>query len=112
MPQLPLPVSQPNIKKLYLPSTSSLPLDDQAWVDLDTQPMSGRDLTAGVGVEDDVFGHWLARRILAWNFVDEEGKPVQVTYENVTRLGQENLVFLAQQPFATVPALTDEQKKT
>lgn len=117
MPLLPDPIRQPNVKQLYLPQPkaedgSPLPLEDQAWVKMDLRPTDGADITQGISNFIDPFGGFLARRIVEWNFVDDQGGPLPITYENVLRIGSENIGYLARQPLASVMALSDDQKKT
>lgn len=118
MPYLPDPVSQPNIKTFYLPKPDKdengqdLPQDKRAWVKMDMQPTTGGDITSSLTNVDDPFGMFLVRRIVEWNFIEHDGTPTPITYQNVLRMGKENIIFLAQQPIGTVEPLDDEQKKT
>lgn len=118
MPLLPDPISSPNVKQFYLPKPDKdengqlLPVDKQAWVKMDVQGMTGADSTRLTGVGQDWYGHWLSNRILEWNFVDESGIPIPITYENVVRLGGANIAYLRQVKLDVVHPLSDDQKKT
>lgn len=119
MPLLPDPISTPNVKQLYLPQPNldeegmPLPEDKKAWVKMDVQGTNGEDMTRLY--TDNLInpmGMWLTRRILEWNFIDEHGASVPITYENVIRIGKDNLQYLLNYPLSQVDALTDDQKKT
>lgn len=117
MPLLPDPISTPHVKQMYLPQPKAqdgnpLPQDQQAWVKMDFRAVDGSDITQGISNFVDPFGAFLVRRIVEWNFVDETGQTLPITYENVMRIGKENIAYLASQPLTTVAALDDEQKKT
>jgi len=118
MPLLPDPVSTPNVKQFYLPKPdkdengNALPVEKQAWVKMDMRPMSGMDITKGMINTDDPVGGIIAKRILEWNFIDEQGRPVPITYENFMRIGRENIAYLLAQPLDELAPLTDDQKKT
>jgi hypothetical protein len=112
MPQLPEPPSIANVQKLFLPVPETDNIEDKAWVEMDLQPINGKDLTASSGVREDAYGHWLTRRISNWNFADVNGQTLPITYENVTRLGATNITYLTQQPLESIAPLTDDQKKT
>jgi hypothetical protein len=118
MPLLPDPISHPSVKQFTLPkpdkdaSGNPLPDETRAWVKMDMRPVDGADITQGISNYVDPFGAFLVRRIREWNFTDEHGETLPITYENVLRIGKDNIAFLAGQPIETVGELSDEQKKT
>lgn len=118
MPLLPDPIIQPNIKKLILPQPSKdengldLPVEKRAYVKMDVRPTDGADITQSATNLIDPFGGFLVRRIVEWNFVDESGVPMPINYDNVLRIGKDNIAYLAGQELHSIAELTDDQKKT
>ena len=114
MPQL--RTTNSSRKQIILPSTKDLPAEEQAWVVLDTSPTTAADtldITEGMGMMR-ILITLLTNRITEWNYTDENGTPVPITFDNVCKLEIDDLKYLAN----TLPEddnsrdLTEEQKKT
>lgn len=96
MPQLP---NQGETKRYTLPSSATLPPEQQAYVVLQGGRILGGDLSnvddpeSKLGVAIAI----LAGRIKEWNFTEADGKPTPITLDNVKRLELEDLYFLFEQ---------------
>ena len=114
MPILPsLPPS--NIKRLFLPTTATLPEADQAWVDMEVNPANVKDWlqTDPSGNLGKLSINILTDRIKNWNYTEEDGTAVPITADTIIRMGNTNLTFLAQQiETSSSTTLTAEEKKT
>ncbi len=114
MPVLKTP--QVTIKQFYLPSTSHLPQDEQAWVKVNVGAM----LTGDVMTYSDDDGNVTARmakilvsRISEWNLTDEAGTALVVNFENLCKFPVEDFNYLIKQETSSdTAALTDEEKKS
>lgn len=111
LPSLPEPV----IKQFYLPSTSSLPQEEQGWVKMDVSPMNVQDRLSAEAGETPVQAsiRILATRIREWNFTEADGSAAAITPVSVLRLGDANLNYLAAQiSVESDTALSAAQKKS
>jgi hypothetical protein len=115
-----LPSKSSLIKQLYLPSTSSLPQDQQAWIKIDLSPLGTEDLLLfdELGEGDKkmhAFMEWLTLRIKEWNFTEEDGSPVPISFDTICRLPREDFEYIAQQAAPQQqdsPNLSADQKKS
>ena len=89
------------IEKVMLPSTASKPVEEQDWIELNTNPVGG-DIMATMGDGDlelsssEKTEKLLASLITGWSFTEDDGKPVPVTAENVHRLPFVDLSLLGE----------------
>lgn len=79
-----------DIRRVYLPSTKDLPQDQQAWVELQVGKMTTEDMLV-LDEEDtehdaQATAKVLSNRIKAWNFTEEDGTDIEISYEAVCRL--------------------------
>lgn len=115
MPQLNIESASPYIKKFYLPSTAKLPQEQQAWVSMDISPDTVGDLMAWSDEDSNTVARQmriLTRRIKEWNFVDQSGAPVPITFESVCHIPTIDLRYLREIPYERGPGdLSLEDKK-
>lgn len=115
MPQLPLPQPTSNIKKFFLPSTASLPKDEQAWVLFDIGSNQLANLEA---ISDDDKNQIVSSlrittsRIKDWNFTDSDGNTDPITFENVCRMSVDDLRYLRNIKIEVLPEALSEEKKS
>lgn len=99
MPQLKQATN--DIKQFMLPSTSSLPEADQAWVKMDVGQLLGGDVMDMLDGEKTGAGtlscNMLASRIKEWNYTKPDGTPEDITAESVRRLDVQDLTYLLNQ---------------
>ena len=112
-----MPVLRDKVKKterFYLPSTDNLPEPEKAFVDMDVSPMITADIITlnTKGGEVEVGARMLAQRIEGWNFTDEAGNDVPVTFENIKRLDLGDFGFLADKLDTDIEGLPVAEKKT
>lgn len=107
-----------NKKQVILPSTKDLPPEDQAWVVVDVSPATAADtldITEGMG-SMRILITLLANRIVEWNYTDENGVAIPITFDSVCRFDIEDLKYLANmlpnEGDDDSRGLTEEQKKT
>lgn len=117
MPVLHISQPQQHIQQLYLPSTANLPQDEQAWVKLDVGPESVADwqvITDGDQNYAVRQSRIIVNRIKEWNFVDEQGQPVPITFESFWALPAADRLYLLTVKFdqSANPALSAQEKKT
>jgi hypothetical protein len=116
MPQL--STATTDIKQFFLPSTSNLPQEDQAWVRMNVGEMLGGDIMDLIGENEVKPGAIscviLASRIKEWNFTKPDGIPEEIAVESVRRMEMADLAYLLQQFTDKLPAanLGDDQKKS
>jgi hypothetical protein len=98
MPVLPT-LPQSNVKQIYLPSTSKLPIEEQAWVKMEVNTANVKDWlqTDPSGNLGKLTINILTDRIKEWNYTEVNGTPVPINAETVVRMGIENLTYLANQ---------------
>lgn len=111
---MPVLTNKSKIDRFFLPSTKDLPEAEQAFVDMEVGPITTGDI---VGVdpkagEVEIGVRMLAARIKGWNFTDEAGADVEVTFENVSKLDMEDFSFLAGKLPQSVEGLSTPEKKT
>jgi hypothetical protein len=100
MPQL--GQSEPDIKKFMLPSTASLPEDDQAWVVMDVGTILSGDFMDVLPDDDNapagqISGDMLCDRIQEWNFTEADGSAAALTLANIRRLAVDDMIYLMNQ---------------
>lgn len=103
-----------NVKRFYLPSTKSLPQEEQAYVDLEIGTLVAEDLVGADEQEGKVrmASAVLASRIKSWNYTEEDGATlIPITPEAVRRLEIEDYSYLQAQFDAKIEGLTADQKK-
>ncbi len=90
--------TKPPTTKIFLPSTSDLPEDQQAWVKIRTKVLLGDIVAARQSGDGDIFLTGLAmltRLIVEWNFEDKETKQtLPITTEQLNYLEKEDYEFL------------------
>ena len=102
------------VERVYLPSTKNLPQEEQAFVDMNTGPLTAGDI---IGVDPKLQEElvmaviMLTNRIAGWNFTDASGEDLPVTAENVRMLGVEDFTFLAEKLPQGESSLDDSEKK-
>lgn len=114
MPQL--PSLSTKIKRFVLPSTSTLPEVDQAWIDLDISNLKTRDILLIRSMEEHALvlqADILAGRIKDWNYTEADGSTVIINIDSVSRLDTEDFGFLVKTLNGELDGVVnDEQKKT
>lgn len=88
------------VKQFMLPSTASLPEDQQAWVKAEVGPLTTGDIVNSGAVSADASPtqqtvSLLIARIKEWNFTDESGKAVEINYDNVCKLDINDFGYIA-----------------
>lgn len=111
---MPVLKDKSEIKRVYLPSTESLPEEQKAFVDMEVGPMTtadivGLDTNAG---EVEMGVRMLAARIKGWNFTDEAGNEIEINFDNVKKLDIEDFTFLAEKLPQNINTLSAAEKKT
>ena len=111
---MPLLGNAEKLEKIVLPSTSSLPQDQQAWVVMDVSANKAGDY---YNVDSMTAGHMtfavLQERIREWNYQDAQGQTVPITVENLKRLNRDDFAFLQTKiSDGTSEKMSDDQKKT
>jgi hypothetical protein len=111
---MPVLEKKSKIERLYLPSTKHLPEDQQAFVDMETGPMTTGDIIdvdpkAG---EVEIGVRMLVSRVKGWNFTNAEGSELEISFESLQLLDMEDFAFLAAKIPQNTEALTAQEKKT
>jgi len=104
----------PEVKKVFLPSTSDLPETEKWWVLLKAGRILGGDMIDVAGIEDEdiKLKSLIANRIQDWNVTDNDQK-AEINAANVSRLEPEDLALLITElELDKTPGLDDEQKKS
>lgn len=101
------------VKEFVLPSTKNLPKEDQAIVAMDVSPIKTGDV---VGVsqgmtEGEASVRMLYERIKSWNYTDETGNLLPVSFDNVKALDIDDFKFLEGQ-ISGVDSSLDAEKKS
>ena len=111
---MPLLPAAERLEKIELPSTKNLEDEnDRAWVVIDLSPARAGDVelldqTMADGAMSIAV---MTPRIREWNYTDSQGKPVEITYENVKCLNSDDFKYLTGLIDQTPGALSDEEKK-
>lgn len=92
---MPLLGNEPDIKEVVLPSTKSLPEDQQAKLWFDVSPRKAGDY---YNVESNAVGSAtfaiLMARTKDWNYTDVNGEKLPITVENFGRLNADDFTHL------------------
>jgi len=111
-----LPTYEPYIKQLFLPSTKSLPQDKQAWVKIDLSAARVEDSLVYSDFDPNSyvrFARWLSKRIVEWNFTEEDLTPIPVSFEAILRMPKVDFEYLTQQKMhEPETGLSTTEKKT
>lgn len=117
MPVLHITPPQSNVKQFELPSTTKLPQEERAWVLMDVGPDRPADWLAVTDLDRNYAARQarvVVSRIQKWNFIDDQGSPIPVSFENFWHLAPEDRLYLLTIKFDE-PAgqtLTTQEKKT
>jgi hypothetical protein len=111
---MPVLANKSKIERYYLPSTKSLPQEDQAFVDMEIGPLTAADI---IGIDPQASEaesaiKMLVARIKGWNFTDAEGGEVEINFETVKQLDMEDFAFLAGQIPNNLEGISTPEKKT
>jgi hypothetical protein len=110
-----LPSRKQNLAKYYLPSTANLPIEEQAWVMIDMQPVTTADYMSYTDADQNTqvrLARIMLARIHSWNFTNEDGTPVEINMDNFVRIEQLDFEYLKLQKFTDAPQeLSDDSKK-
>lgn len=105
-----------HIKQFYLPSTASLPQDQQDWVKIDVSPESVADWQVITDSDQNYAvrqSRIVVRRLVEWSFTDEQGNPAPITFENFWALPAADRLYLLTLKFdqpAGQPLSAEEKK--
>jgi hypothetical protein len=102
------------LERVYLPSFSQLPEDQQAFVDIEVGKITAGDV---IGIDPEKSDtesalRMLANRIKGWNLTDASGQELEINFENVSKLDVNDFAFLAEKIGDKVEKLPADQKKT
>lgn len=111
---MPVLQKESKLERFYLPSTESLPEEDKAFVDMEVGKLTTADIMNidPKAPEVQIGVMMLASRIKGWNFTDEEGNELPITFDNVQKLDVEDFGFLAGKMPQDFKQITTAEKKT
>ena len=104
-----------NYQRYYMPSTSSLPKEEQTWVVYDTSPVRPSDSFEITDFDNPAVRlcKVMVNRIQDWNYNDTDGGKAEITWQNVGDIPQVDLDYLSSVKLSEVAAeLTDTEKKS
>lgn len=112
---MPVLEKKSELKRIYLPSTSHLPEDQQAFIDLEVGKMTTGDIvgidTSASEVEMGVI--MLVNRIKGWNFTDSNGNELEINLKNVQLLDVQDFTRLSEElNLGGLESLSETEKKT